>query len=101
MRGPQRIYETLMNPSFYTRGGFCGRFFSIIHFRLCLRVLRSTNEHAQVVASSPGTDGKGSRVSGQFRKRYDAYPAQNALGGTCALGQLLDEGYEQEEVNGL
>lgn len=60
----------------------------------------AVNERAQVVASSPGTGGEGSRVSGLFRKRYDAHPSQNALGGTCVLGQLLDEGYEQEELNG-
>ena len=54
----------------------------------------------QVVSSTPHSDGGGDAAAGLFRKRYDAYPSGNALGGTCMVGQLLDEGYEQERANG-
>lgn len=43
---------------------------------------------------------EGVTAAGLFRKRYDAYPEDNALGGTCMEGQLLDEGYLQEQANG-
>lgn len=46
------------------------------------------------------SDDEGVAAAGLFRKRYDAYPADNALGGTCMAGQLLDEGYLQEQANG-
>ncbi|CAM9752924.1 unnamed protein product, partial [Hapterophycus canaliculatus] len=45
-------------------------------------------------------DDGGVAATGLFRKVYDAYPSENALRGTCMLGQLLDEGYEQEQANG-
>lgn len=54
----------------------------------------------QVVSSSPGSEAD-TPVTGLFKKRYDASPGKNTLGGTCAVGQLLDEGYEQEKHNGL
>lgn len=43
---------------------------------------------------------EGVETTGLFRKKYDAYPSDNALGGTCMEGQLLEEGYEQEQANG-
>lgn len=46
------------------------------------------------------SDDQGVTAAGLFRKRYDAYPDHNSLGGTCMEGQLLDEGYLQEQANG-
>jgi len=53
-------------------------------------------------------DGQGEQL--MFEKRYDAHYSaggehftrnmRNALGGTCAVGQLLSEGYEQQIENG-
>lgn len=54
----------------------------------------------QVVSPSLSVDDGGVSATGLFRKRYDAYPSENALGGTCMEGQLLDEGYAQEQANG-
>lgn len=53
----------------------------------------------QVVSPTLSED-EGVTTAGLFRKRYDAYPSENALGGTCMQGQLLDEGYLQEQANG-
>lgn len=54
----------------------------------------------QVVSPSLSADDGGVGATGLFRKLYDAYPSDNALSGTCMAGQLLDEGYEQEQANG-
>ncbi|CAM9356698.1 unnamed protein product [Pylaiella littoralis] len=54
----------------------------------------------EVVSPSLSVDDGGVTATGLFRKRYDAFPSDNALGGTCMAGQLLDEGYEQEQANG-
>ncbi|CAM9185661.1 unnamed protein product [Phaeothamnion confervicola] len=35
-----------------------------------------------------------------FRKLYDAFPKRNLLGGTCLVGQLIEEGFVQELRNG-
>eukprot|EP00752_Nemacystus_decipiens_P007485 g6687.t1 len=53
----------------------------------------------EVVSPTLSAD-DGVTAAGLFRKRYDAYPEDNALGGTCMAGQLLDEGYLQEQANG-
>eukprot|EP00903_Cladosiphon_okamuranus_P013039 g12166.t1 len=53
----------------------------------------------EVVSPTLSVD-EGVAEAGLFRKRYDAYPEDNALGGTCMEGQLLDEGYLQEQANG-
>ncbi|CAN0217812.1 unnamed protein product, partial [Ectocarpus sp. 6 AP-2014] len=54
----------------------------------------------EVVSPSLSADDGGVGATGLFRKLYDAYPSDNALSGTCMAGQLLDEGYEQEQANG-
>lgn len=54
----------------------------------------------QVVAPSLPSADEGATTAGLFRKKYDAFPDKNALGGTCMVGQLLDEGYTQEQANG-
>ncbi|CAM9911264.1 unnamed protein product [Choristocarpus tenellus] len=55
----------------------------------------------EVVAPSPGAGSPPENLLGLFQKTYDAYPSNNLLGGTCMLGQLIDEGFEQEKQNGL
>ncbi|CAN0291846.1 unnamed protein product [Discosporangium mesarthrocarpum] len=39
-------------------------------------------------------------MPGLFQKLYDAFPADNALGGTCMMGQLIQDGFDQQIENG-
>lgn len=51
----------------------------------------------ELMAPSPTNKGNAAPIW-LFRKLYDGSP--NYLGGDCFTGQLISEGYEQEEVNG-
>lgn len=57
--------------------------------------------HSQVTSPSLSSDDGGVAATGLFRKRYDAFPSKNELRGTCMVGQLLDEGYQQMQDNGM